>query len=407
MPWQDRVREAAYTSPSGVRHVFDYEDVRQTIEKRTTGFEFPDANGTFVQDLGHSGRRYPLRVFIWGEDYDLVAAEFEAALIERGVGKLEHPIYGTFDVVPFGTITRRDDLKTRGNQAVIDVTFWETTRLIFPTSQVDPGSEVLSAVDDYGAAVAEEFEEVTSLESAVDQADAKNVYESLLASTTTVLQVIADTQDNVRDRFNVIHDSINFGIDVLIGQPLTLALETVQLIQLPGRALTNISARLSAYGDLLNNLVSTGTAARNSNEYHINELYASTEVSGSVVSVVNNQFEIKTAAIEAAEIVLAQMDILTAWRDDNYEALSEIDTGGSYQQLLLAVSLAAGFLVEISFELRQERKVVLDRPRTIIDLVAEFYGTVDDELDFFISTNDLSGSEVLEVPRGREVVFYV
>ena len=112
MAWNDRIREAAYTSPSGERLTFGYENVSKKIDKKTTGFEFPDADGTFVQDLGHSGRKYPLRVFFWGSDYDQEADAFEAALLERGTGKLEHPIYGTVDVVPFGTITRRDDLKT-------------------------------------------------------------------------------------------------------------------------------------------------------------------------------------------------------------------------------------------------------------------------------------------------------
>ena len=139
MAWNDRLREAAYTSPNGTRLTFDYEDVRNTVDKKTTGFEFPDANGTFVQDLGHSGRRYPLRIFFWGADYDQEAEAFEALLLERGIGKLEHPIYGAIDVVPFGTITRRDDLKTNANQAVIELTFWQTINLVYPTAQTDPG----------------------------------------------------------------------------------------------------------------------------------------------------------------------------------------------------------------------------------------------------------------------------
>ena len=63
MPWDTRLREAAYISPSGIRTLFDYENVRKTVEKKTTGFDFPDADGTLVQDLGHTGRRYPLRIF--------------------------------------------------------------------------------------------------------------------------------------------------------------------------------------------------------------------------------------------------------------------------------------------------------------------------------------------------------
>lgn len=414
MAWNDRIREAAYTSPSGERLTFGYENVSKKIDKKTTGFEFPDADGTFVQDLGHTGRKYPLRVFFWGDDYDQEADAFEAALLERGTGKLEHPIYGTVDVVPFGTITRRDDLKTGANQAILEITLWETIGLIYPTAQTDPASEVLAAIEEYNAAASEEFEDVTDLDSAVDAATFKNDYQALLDSASSGLQSIADTQADVQKQFDAIVDSINAGIDILIAQPLTLAFQTVAMIQAPARALTNITARLDGYKNLADSIISGDDSVAepssdnsSSNEFHTNDLYASTYVTGSVVSVVNNQFTTKTEALEAAEAVLTQLDDVVNWRDENYQSLGEVDTGSSYQKLQEAVALTAGFLVEISFTLKQERTITLDRNRTIIDLAAELYGSVDDQLDFLINSNNLSGSEILELPKGREIVYYV
>jgi hypothetical protein len=51
--------------------------------------------------------------------------------------------------------------------------------------------------------------------------------------------------------------------------------------------------------------------------------------------------------------------------------------------------------------------VVLDRPRTIIDLAAELYGSVDDKLDFLISSNNLTGDQILELQRGQVISYYV
>lgn len=414
MSWFDRIREAAYTSPSGQRITFDYEDVRKSVDKKTTAFEFPDADGTFIQDLGHTGRRYPLRIFFWGDDYDNDADIFEIALLERGVGKLEHPIYGTVDVVPFGTITRRDDLKTAANQAIIEVAFWETIGIIYPTSQTDPASNVLTAVDEYNNAAAAEFEEVTDLDSAVEKSSFKNTYQASLNAVKSSLQSVANTQADVKKQFDAINDSINNGIDILVSEPLTLAFQTAIMIQAPARALTNIEARLDGYINLANQIIGNsnniavpGLDSRNSNDFRTDDLYASTYVTGSIVSVVNNQFTTKTEALEAANIILEQFADLVEWRDNNLQSLSEIDTGKAYQQLLEAVALSAGFLVEISFSLKQERRIVLDRDRTIIDLVAELYGSIDDQLDFFINSNDLSGTEIKELPRGREIVYYV
>lgn len=414
MAWQDRLKEAAYTSPNGTRTVFQYENVGKSVTKKTSGFEFPDADGTFVQDLGHSGRRYPLRLFFSGDDYDLEADAFEETLIERGVGKLEHPLYGTVDVVPFGAITRRDDLKTAANQAIIQVTFWETIGLIYPSSQQDPGTAVLNAVSDYNNAAAEAFEEDTDLDSAVERVTFRNDYLAIFDQTRSTLQPIADAQDDVRQQFDAIADSINTGIDVLISDPLTLGFQTTLMVQSPARALQDITARLDAYRALADSIITgddavaeQGNDSRNANAFHGADLFAMTYVTGSAVSVVNNEFLTKSEALVAAEVVLAQFEDVAAWREDNFVSLEEVDTGEAYQKLQEAVALTAGFLVEISFSLKQERRVVLDRARTIIDLAAELYGTIDADLDFLINSNNLSGSEILELPRGREIVYFV
>lgn len=414
MSWLERLREAAITSSTGVRVTFDFEDVSKTIEKKTTAFEFPDADGTLVQDNGRTGNRFPMKVIFWGENHDKEAEFFEAVLLVSGDMKLEHPIYGVFDVVPFGAITRRDDLKTAANQTIFTVAFWETIGLVYPTGQDDPASSVLSAVEEYNDAVADEFEEVTDLDTAVERSTFRSSYTALLDTAQGGLQAIANVQDDVATQFNAIVDSINGGIDVLIGQPLTLAFQTTQLLQAPARALTAIEARLDGYKNLVDSIIggddavlSPGSGSRNSNQFHTNDLYASTYVSGSIVSVVNNQFTTKTEALEAAVAILQQMEDVTDWRDLNFESLEQVDTGGSYQQLQEAVALAAGFLVQISFSLKQERRIVLDRPRTFVDLVAELYGVTDDKFDFVIRTNDLSGSEHIELQRGREIVYYV
>jgi prophage DNA circulation protein len=366
-----------------------------------------------VQDLGRTGRRYPLRIILSGENYDLDAEAWMQALGEAGEGKLEHPVYGTVTVVPTGTIRRRDDLVSQANQALIEVTFFETTGTIYPTSQSDPGGQVINSISDYNDAAAEQFEEKTELDNAVDQASFQAQYQALLDEATQGLEVIAEQQQNVQDQFSAITESISRGLTVLIEQPLTLAYQTTQLIQAPARAVSAISDRLAAYGNLLDLIVSgadsvaTTTGRDSRNLFAGRDLYASTYVTGSVLSAVNSQFDTKDEAISAAAEILEQFDRLNEWRDSNYEVLTAIDTGEAYQRLINAVGLAAGFLVEISFTLKQERRFVLTRNRTMIDLCAELYGSVDDQLDFFINSNLLTGDEILEVPAGREVVYYV
>lgn len=406
MAWQDRLREAAYTSPGGTRVVFLYEDVTRSVDKRTSAYNFPDADGTYIQDLGHTGRRYPLRVIFSGGDYDIDAGEFEDLLLERGVGVLEHPTYGRVDVVPFGTVTRRDALKTAANQAIIEIEFWESTGLVYPTVGGDPASAIATAVDEFNSAQASLFERLIDLLTEAKRAITKGEWSARLDQAKAGLQAIADTQAAVAAIFDAGVQSIENSLDVLIGDPLTLAFQTSVLLQAPARALTAITDRLDAYAGLAAQIFGAGTPD-DGNLFHSRDVYASTYITGSVVSVINHQFSTKPEAVAAADALTTQLDDLVEWRDTNFDARTAIDTGESYQQLQQAVALAAGYLIEISFSLKQERRVTLTRARTAVDLVAELYGSVDDQLDFFIESNSLTGSEILEIPAGREIVYYV
>lgn len=405
MSWLDRLQEAAITTAVGQRITFDFEDVSFNETLRGSAFEFPDANGTLIQRTGNSGRRYPLRVFIHGENYDLDAAEFISAVESTGIMVLEHPVYGTVNVVPFGDISQRDALKTAANQAVIEVTFWNTIAASFPSSQGDPASAVSAAVSEYNDAAADEFEETINLDSIVSQQVFKPTYLAILNASAAVLRPIAETTEAVEDQFNNVYDSINLSIDLLVADPLTLAFQTAIFLQSPARAEASINDRLVAFAALADLIISSDQGT--SNEFHNQDLYASTYVSSAVTSVINNTFETRTGAIEAAEFIIDLMDRVTNWRDDNYRNLGQVDTGGQYQQLQEAVAIAAGFLVDISFTLKQERRIVLDRNRTTLDLCAELYSSTDEVLDFFAESNDLAWHEYIEIEKGRTIVYYI
>ncbi len=410
MSWIDRIREAAYTSPSGIRFTPKFENVSQGFEKKATAFDFPGVSGTYIQDLGATGRRYPLRWFFSGADHDLEATAFLDALAERGTGVLEHPLYGIRDVVPFGEIKRRDDLKTAANQSIIEVSFWATIGSIYPTDQTNPASGVLAALEDYNAASSEQYVILVNVDTVSDRTDVKGTYTRLLDIAKVGLDTVASTQEDVEKQFNAINASINNGIDILVGEPLTLAFQTALLLQAPARAISDIRARLDAYKNLADSIISGDGAvssSENKNDFFVSDLYSSGYMSGSVLSTVNSQFLTKTEAVEAADFILTQFDELTVWRDDNFESVGDIDTGESYQALQTAVATAAGFLVEISFTLKQERSLTLDRARNFVELVAELYGETDAQYDFFINSNNLTGSEILEIPAGRTVVYYV
>jgi hypothetical protein len=471
--WKDRLQEAAYTPPSGVRITFDYENIQYKFAHKTSAFEFPDVDGTLIQDHGVSGRRFPHRVFFWGADHDRQAAVFETALAERGPGRLESPLYGEHTVIPVGDIT----LKTQANQTVFEVVFFSTLDVVFPTEQDDPANAALAALELFGDAGAAEFASSLSIDSVSEEQGVIDTFNEVLAQVSDELDKIAAVQEVVNDQFQEINSTINSTIDTLVAEPLDLAVATQQLIQLPGTALANISDRLEGYNNLAGNIfgasdsvsepggpggfgpqiesrTGVGNDAQEPNRFHSRDLFAGNYVSGAVLSVLftatdqggaiattpvnrrradaertgvvarGNAFLTADQAVAAAEAILDQLAAFIAWRDANYKnisggnlsaseqadfisAPSNTDEGGALRHLQDAVSLAAGFLLDLSFSLARAKRFKLTEPRSIVDLCAELYGNVDDSLDFFIDSNDFTGEEIIEIPRGRSIVYFV
>lgn len=411
MTWRDRLNDATYTPKTGQTIDFLYEDVSFSFDKKTSGFNFPGVDGTFVQDLGNTGRRIPINAIFTGDNNDLAANVFVAALKVKGEGTLVHPAYGTINVIPFGEIKQTNALKSAANQTIVTVVFWETTGVLFPTSQLSPADSVFAALDRYNTAMGEAFADNINSLPIVDRITQRNAYSDFVARTHNALKSVADFTDKVRTQFNAINNSINNGINLFIAQPLSLATQAILLIQAPSRAAASIALRLSIYKNLLDTFIidPSGNVVISDDiaNFKTSDLFASSYVTGSISSSLNSEFLTQSDAILTAEAILAQFSDLVTWRDDNFQVFEEIDTGEAYQQLQDAVALAVGFLVELSFSLKQERKIILTRPRSIVDLTAELYGEVDAQLDFLINSNNLTGSEILELPVGKEIIYFV
>lgn len=424
--WQARVKEAAYTPPSGGRLTFLFTSVSRVTPLRRAVFRFNDINGHYVQDNGHDGRDYPLICLFTGTDHDIAATRFELAVIEGGIGRLEHPTYGTFPVIGMGTVTRRNDLVEDANQSVVEVTFSTTLAEVYPSGEGYPVSELEAQVAAFTAAAVDDFAEAIELSTVAQKANLKGAIRALLADLRQSFDQVSGAVSGARRQLEDQHQALDEAIDTLVGDPVLLAQEILNFAQAPARILEGLASRIDGYGLMLArvfdryqpnpSLDSTtleGVAESIRNDFHLADfLFVLGSLSGSILSIVDQSYQTRPEALEAAEKVLEQLGEAVVWRDERFETLGAgtlqtIDTGASYQAIQSGVAQAAGYLVETSFSLIAERAIVTDRARTILDLCAELYGTTaDEQLDLMIASNDLGGDEILEVPMGRRIVYY-
>ena len=452
MTWQDRLREAAYTGPDGTRIAFLFEDLSKTLPKKTHAFDFPAANVTYVQDNGIRGRRYPMRCFFTGDNHDIEATRFENLLALTGPGRLEHPLYIVPGLaIPFGDITRNGKVKTEANQTVVEVTFYSTIAQVFPNADEDTGTAVDVAVAN--EAFADQFSISVDTGTPAEAANFRTTFKALAAGMRDGLRAAEDGTARLRNGMDAVDTAINNAVDTGIGTPLSLASQLKVLALAPSRSAALLKDRLNAYRSLAQSVFAgqgTGTGggtgssesgegivepgivvpgidSTEANTFHSNNLVSQLMVlgtaSGAAIPVAGQEYKSRQQVVEQVDDLLDLFNAHVAWSDANFDALAasspvvdplepvasgqgSTDTGEAAQALQAVVTATVRHLLSTAFVLPPERVHLVDRPRTVLDLCAELYGTID-ALDDFIEANDFSGAELLELPIGKRVVYYV
>ncbi len=427
--YESRTRTGAYRSPNGTRIEFQCLSVRRGFTARGTAFEFQGIDNAYVQRFGISSRRYPLACIFTGPTHDLEATAFENALAEAGLGTLEHPLYGTVpNVTPLGEIDRIDDLVEDIDTTIVNVELWTTTGTAYPQPGQNFENEIAKSLGLFDVELAQALAKQSKLNTIARKANAIATTKKFLTTVSDGLQKASDTVSGARRQITELQADIFHAMDVLIDKPLQLVRQVVGLIRAPAKALSAIEERLAMYQRIARDLTSSalatpadtlaaGTALTSrtvtvTNDFVIADMFAQAAVSGAVDAVQQHQFTSRTEAIRAAASVTELFETVTAWREEQRQALVDIDpvnidTGEAFQQLQRLVALASGRLVEISFTLFPERHITLDRGRALLDVLGELYARVDnDAIDYLINTNDLTGDEILELPRGKRVAYY-
>lgn len=421
--WRDRVRPASYKSPTGRSNPFLYYDLSRSYTLRGEVWEFADLDGGYVQRNGVGPRRYPILAIFSGANHDREALAFEGALNEAGRGVLNHPLHGPIDVIPLGEVTRRDELRTAANQTIIEVTFWTSLASVYPAAGIDQANEILAQLGAFRSGSAAKLGILDRVNNAAQRASALSRAQSSLTAVDAILIELTNTSEQLRRAQARQMRALEGALHTLITRPLEFVESVAALILGPAEALSDLVTKTETYAELGASTRAGSDAsgddsadprvrARAQTDFLVEDMFTSMALAGAVQSTVSEAQPLKTRkeAVESADRLLTQLEETQNWRDEREQSLDSLDTlddGEAFGALQQATLLAVSRLIESSFSLIQERAVVVDRNRTIIDLAAQLYGDVDNEtLDRLIVDNQLSGSEILEVPRGRKIVYY-
>jgi prophage DNA circulation protein len=419
--WKSRITEGAIETPDNIRYVFQYGDLEREIEKKTSTHTFGGIDGALVQDFGVGAISYPIIIYFTGKDYDRESTRFERSASKPGVCVLEHPIYGTKNVI-IEKIKRQDAVRTAGNQAIFNLTITETLIIELPVSDANRGLGILDALEELAAAGANAFNNSFLGRTASALINAAARIQGAINDIAGAIDFISSTVDSITGAVNDISRYITNNMSTLLEAPLTLAGSIQRLIAAPSQAIASVQQRFAMYQDLYSELhdAITGNNSNDAkNQCAEQELYASATIGALCASALyadTDGIGFKTRA-DATGLAQSLIDLYTSIQGD-IDALQDGTEDAALENqfaandelakaIKKAVSLTVQYLVTQAFSLKQEHITTLLYDRNILDVCYELYGTTENAtLDMFIDSNSLTDDEIIMLPAGREIRYY-
>lgn len=430
MTYEQRLRPAVtLTAPEGGDpFVAKWRGSPRSLEKKLGMFEYPGIVGTVVQDLGCRSWLWPMTIYFDGPDNDKEANRFGLALTQTGQWSVIHPVYG-FRGLQLISATERNMPVDEGGYTAFQLEWIEPIDPATLKTAAELSDQIGFQADIVNGSAADQFLDNIRNASATDTWSIQAAVDKITGPIDQVLGPIAAASDAVFETQNQIQRGLQDVLNAAVLQPLSLVGQIQQLVQNPLRAMTDISARLNAYGNLaaeLFGMTPTGTSNFMRNQGAVQELtftsimvsnakIANTRPSTTAVPNVGGLRSRKAVNSTAEQVLDAHVALNDALEETQVQFEGEPITNQwvtqrkTHYQTARIAGLGAAYLISSAFDLNAERRQVLDRPRVPVELAMELYkgpGENDENIDLFIESNGLHGNDIIWLPAGREVVFY-
>jgi len=422
MSWENELKEEIrFTSPQFNIFTALWRNNERSVEKKLGLFDSPKFKGTIVQDLESKSVRYPLNVYFEGIFHNSEAEDFFNALdSESGQWEVIHPVKGPLILQ---LISAREIMSPVDNGNYTEFqTEWilpaNSTRLISP--------------DELAASI------LSSALNAIDDA------------LLVLAQLRADLYSAVQSAINTINKVAGF-MDKVLGE-LVATNALVEDSYLSARkalddAIAAYSVDSSDTGDMGNALVDTGTSPVNISEDFNQRFTSYSDLNTEIFTltpdattpddynaIVAQEFNVTIMLIAIAQIVatsifttrtqiISAIENLTDIFNNSIAALDEVQDNFSdldidfqyfsetqtYTSLINLYTLVLKYLITQFYNLKIEKRFILKRERSPLEIAVTEYGSLGESdfyYDLFLSSNELSGNDILTLPAGREVVIY-
>jgi hypothetical protein len=417
--WEERLGDSLQlTSPDGDEYTAKWRGDEQSQDKKLGIFFHPRIKGNIVQDLSINSDRFSITFWFDGADNDIQARNFYRSCRQDGRWTLVHPMEGDLELQLISVTKNNQPIESGGITEIntewiepIDETTLITAREL--AGIIDGQSNALNV------SAAQQFANQLNDSTETLKGFINTGVTAVSNLTAFALDPLFSATDALNNAVLAVQNGIQDTLNATVLQAEALAGQVQQLVQLPALGSNDVIARLDYYDDLADQYISaltTDDTARARNDALISELALAALLVALAQSVTTGTLQTRQQSIDAALALISIYDkSLAALEvvqdnfgdkaiDEQYWAWTEGISEGS-----ILISEAVRYLLLQSFDLRVERRFVLEQPAAPIAIAAVEYGGFgenDSNYDLFIESNNLHGSDIVWLPAGREVVIY-
>ena len=419
-----RLRAGGFTSPSGAKSFFLFDDLTRARDKRTSAHDIADSDITILQDLGSGLQVFTLSVYFVGPNCDIDADAFYASLYERYTpdkpGTLRHPRWGDVPVIPFGSPAQTESYTSGAGISHITVEFRETASISAVQTKKLSSSAILSASGDAKASALERAKGIATT-GAKAYSKVKGVIKDKVNTIKSAVDGITGLADDVRAEVEDIHQGILDSLTLAATPAIVLAqvdamIETVMSI--PQDTVDLANQIIDMTRDVINSFGDDILAAHTSEDVRNTGLtyqaIASMALSGASVAATSVQYKTRDqvgAIVDSLTDLTSDYAATMSAMADRIEGniLKSFDPDADIDRMMHGIVRdTVALLLDRSFSLKSRRVFILAHASDVLTECWTRYGSLDPEtLDFFCSTNKIVGDDFIELAPGREIVEYV
>ena len=425
--WLDKVqKQFSITTGDGSVYKPTSFNANRSTEYNIAEFDFRNLSGTLVDKRRPRGTVYDLELYFQGDDNIDVATSFQVSANNSKPWVVKHPFYGTIKVQPISPIYH-DNGNRRLNTTKITVTVRETITASALTNNVSS----IDVISTQQLATNTAFNASLVGALPIPSVAVLNTMGSNLSLFKQALAKAQDIGSIIANGYNAAVAAVDnvYGIINNVASELSSAISAFQyLINLPVLLEDSIVNKVSYINGELQSLYAQATAlslpalpAFDQQWQDLKNTWMGT--AGSCVSsmclasVFNIQPTDYTYSYQVNNVIA---QIVTAYNQyllylDGMQTANggELDSFIPDPTCLIAlddlVNSTIDSLYVIQANSKQPRVITLTRDNNVIQIARELYGLLADDSTIaqIIADNNICNSEIFQVLKGRQILYYV